>query len=244
MTYDVVTPVYSGPLDILVQLVNRRHVDVMELDLGELVEEFSDLLAREATDLDTTSGFVLMSAILICLKARFLMPEPEAVDLEAEMEMLDQRDRLLARLLSFLTYRDVGAVLHGMMVAESGFGRRAVGIDLDLGERPPRVPAGITAESLASAMVSIALETSLPAPELTLEHLDLDLPSIEDAIDQVRRRLAAELESTFERLVAHCSGRDEVAAYFLAVLELVRWGLVVASQDRSEDILVRNTSPA
>ncbi|MDE0370063.1 MAG: segregation/condensation protein A [bacterium] len=246
MTYEVETPVFVGPFDLLLQMVTRRHVDVMEVNISRVIEDYLASIEEKEVNLELASGFVLMAAMLIHLKARFLLPEPDQVDLEDEMELLDQRDRLLARLLGFLTYQGVATVLRERLREGSHYVGRSAGIDQDLGTRyPPSLPDGVTPAALAEIMTSLGEEVRAET-EIPLDHFDLDLPSVEDAIAAIRRRVAAELESTFEQLVAHCSNRAEVAAYFLAVLELARWGFVSVSQQDPDDISVRHSdaSPA
>jgi len=246
MTYEVETPVFVGPFDLLLKLVSRRHVDVMEVNISRVIEDYLTSIEEKEVNLETASGFVLMAAMLIHLKARLLLPEPDEVDLEDEMDLLDQRDRLLARLLGFLTYQGVATVLRGRLTQGAQYVGRSVGIDQDLGaQHPPSLPEGLTPAALAEIMTSLDEEVRAEV-EIPMDHFDLDLPSVEDAIAAIRRRVAAELESTFERLVAHCSNRAEVAAYFLAVLELARWGFVSVSQQDPDDISVRHSdaSPA
>ncbi|MDE0137248.1 MAG: segregation/condensation protein A [bacterium] len=241
MTYEVETPVFVGPFDLLLKMVTRRHVDVMEVNISRVIEDYLASIEEREVNLELASGFVLMAAMLIHLKARFLLPEPDQVDLEDEMELLDQRDRLLARLLGFLTYQGVATVLRERLTEGSRHVGRSAGIDQDLGTRqPPSLPDGVTPAALAEIMTSLNEEVRAEA-EIPMDHFDLDLPSVEDAIAAIRQRVAAELESTFERLVAHCSNRAEVAAYFLAVLELARWGFVSVSQQDPDDISVRHS---
>ena len=114
-----------------------------------------------------------------------------------------------------------------------------MGIDRELGgSPPPALPTDVTPRTLATLVEALA-ESKAPDPEFDVDHLDLDLPSVGDAIEDIRVRLAAELESTFERLVSHCTRRVEVAAYFLALLELTRWGIVSVAQDEPSEIAVR-----
>ncbi|MYD05084.1 MAG: segregation/condensation protein A [Acidimicrobiia bacterium] len=238
MSYQVATPVFNGPIDLLLQLVSRRHVDVMEVSLSAIIEEFFSLTESDHTDLNLSSEFVLIAAMLIHLKTRFLFPEPEAVDLEEEMALLDRRDRLLARLLSFLTYQDVASVFQHRLQHGSRYVGRSYGIDIELDiESAPILPATVTPDRLAEIMADLtAWETQEAA--LVMDHLDFDLPSVEDAMADVRVRIADALETTFEELVAHCLNRTEVVAYFLAVLELVRWGLVSVRQEDLDRIAV------
>ena len=176
MTYEVETPVFVGPFDLLLKMIGRRHVDVMEVNISSVIEDYLTSIKEKEVNLDMASGFVLMAAMLIHLKARFLLPEPDQVDLEDEMELLDQRDRLLARLLGFLTYQGVATVLHDRLQHGSQYVGRSVGIDQDLGTgNPPSLPEGMTPATLAEIMTSLIEEVRTEV-DIPMDHLDLDLP--------------------------------------------------------------------
>ncbi|MDE0170318.1 MAG: ScpA family protein [bacterium] len=244
MTYEVRTDVYNGPFDLLLQLVGRNHVDITKVRITGIVDDFLQTLHERDPGLDTTSGFVLMAAILIHLKARFLLPDEEEIDLEEELALLDERDRLVARLLTLLTFQDVATVLRYRFTEAGRHVGRSVGIDRPLARpRSPLLPEGVTPATLAALIDGMA-GTDLAEPEVEMDYLDLDLPSVGDAIEEIRTRIVAELESTFERLVAHCTRRVEVAAYFLAILELARWGVVSVAQNDPYEISVRRTRGA
>lgn len=240
MSYNIKTEVFEGPFDLLVSLVSRRQVDVMSISLTAIVNDYLSHLDRmRETDMEITSEFLLLAGSLIALKARMLLPE--GPDDEDEDDLLEERDQLLSRLLASLTFKDVAALLsHRMERAGRKIARNA-GLDRPLGDGgPPPLPA-VTARRLAEA----AARALAPAPEPDLDHLEMDLPSVEEALEDVRIRVAAEAASTFEQLVEHCTRRTEVAAYFLAMLELARLGAISVSQaDPFSDIAVRPAAGA
>ena len=240
MTLEVRTEVFSGPLDLLVQLIHRQFVDVTKVEISGIVGDF--LERREyglEQEMNTMSTFLMLIAMLMHLKARFLLPDEEPADLEEELALLDERDRILARLLTLLTFQDVATVLRHRMDESARYHKRAVGIDQEVGgSPPPTLPSDVTPRTLAELAADLT-GTEPPEPEMDIDHLDLDLPSVVDAMDDIRARISAQVESTFERLVAHCTSRVEVAAYFLAVLELARWGIVSVAQVRPSEIAVR-----
>lgn len=242
MTYEVRTAVFEGPFDLLLQLINGRHVDITKVNVTGIVNDYLESLAsKRELDLDVASGFVLMAAMLIHLKARFLLPDEEPINMEEELALLDERDRLLAHLLTFLTFQDVATVLGHRMALSGRYVGRSVGIDQELGgPKDPVIPPAVTPATLAD-MVAGLQKAEPPEPDIDVDHLDLDLPSVGDAIEEILLRIAAELESTFERLVAHCTRRVEVAAYFLAVLELARWGVLSVAQNHPSEISVRRS---
>jgi segregation and condensation protein A len=127
-----------------------------------------------------------------------------------------------------VTFKDVAAVLSARFQAANRFVPRISGIDQRLVTPAPEVvlpvdPAGL--RHIARRVVAGA------DTEPDLDHLDLDLPSVQAAVDELRARVAEVAETTFEDLVAHCTRRVEIAAYFLALLELARWGMVRLAQD-------------
>jgi len=228
MSYEVSTHTFDGPLDLLLQLVTARRLDIAEVSLGELVAEYLRYLemAREL-DLEITSEFLLIAATLIQLKARRLLPEDAEPDLDEELALAQERDRLLSRLLACLTYKDVAAVIAHRMEGAGRFVSREAGLDPGIRPRPPELRVTISAEGLA-ALAGRVLERRR---DPDLDHLDLDLPSVAEAIGDLRRRLGTEMQADFDALVAHVSRPVEVVAYFLVILELARWGLVRARQD-------------
>lgn len=231
MRYEVTTPVFEGPLDLLLQLITARQVEVTEVSLSDLVTEYLAYLElMRSFDLEVTSEFLVIAATLIQLKARRLLPDGSEVDLDDDLALAEERDRLLARLLACLTYKDVAAVIrHRMETTADLVGRRA-GPDPDV--LPPAPELRITTDAFGLAAVADRLLSRRQEPDL--DHLELDLPSVALAIEDARSRVARALELDFESLTGHCTRPMEVIAYFLAVLELTRWGLIVASQEELE----------
>lgn len=229
MSYEVKTAVFEGPLDLLLQLVTRHQVDIAGVSLIDLVTEYLEFIDEmRQLDLDVTSEFLLIAATLIQLKARHLLPEDVDIDLDEELALMEERDRLISRLLQCVTFKDVAAVLAHRFRANNRYVARSGGFDTDFVHRPRDVRLAITPTDLAK-LAQRALSTSNLEPDL--DHLDLDLPSVETAIEELRVRVASLAETTFDDVVAHCTRRVEVVAYFLALLELARWGMIDVAQD-------------
>lgn len=229
MTYHVKTAVFEGPLDLLLQLITRHQVDITAVSLGDLVGEYLTYLDEmRALDLDVTSEFLLIAATLVQLKARHLLPDDTEVDLDEELELMADRDRLLSRLLACVTFKDVAAVLTARLHHANRYLGRTVGLDDAVAVSPPEVVLNIDPTGLAGIAQRVLSARNV---EPDLDHLDLDLPSVQHALDQLRVRITEEAETTFDDLVAHCRRPVEVAAYFLALLELARWGMVEVAQE-------------
>lgn len=229
MSYHVRTSVFEGPLDLLLQLITRHQVDVTAVSLTDLVTEYIAHVDEMRTlDMDVTSEFLLIAATLIQLKIRQLLPSDTDFDLDEELELMEERDRLLSRLLMCVTFKDVAAVLSARLQASNRHVSRAGGMDDDIPVTPPDPIIGSDAAGIAQIAARVFSTRTL---EPDLDHLELDLPSVQSAIDELRARVADVAETTFEDLVAHCTRRVEIAAYFLALLEMARWGLVELAQD-------------
>jgi len=239
MTFHVKTKVFEGPLDLLLQLITKHQVEVTAVGLTEVVGEYVAFIDEmKDLDLEVTSEFLLIAATLIQLKAQSLLPTRGVFDLDEELALIEERDRLLSRLLVCVTFKDVAAVLQRRLQEANRFVPRTSGVDQPIASRPADLVVPIDVDDLA---VLAARIFSREGAEPDLDHLDLDLPSVEAAIEEIRARVTNETMSTFEELTAECTRTVEVAAYFLALLELARWGLIEVSQDDwLSEIVVRD----
>lgn len=236
MTFEVRTRVFEGPLDLLLQLITSHQLAITELSLSEVVTEYIAFLDdMRDLDLDVTSEFLLIAATLIQIKARHLLPDDEPIDLDEELAMAEERDRLLSRLLASLTFKDVAAVLQHRMEAAERYVPRTAGIPPDIVPVIPDARLGVT--SLGLAEIAEMVFTT-PDVDPDVDHLDLELPSVQDAMVDLQARMEASITSDFEDVVAHCTRDVEIVAYFLALLELARWGIVEVNQDDPNSAII------
>jgi segregation and condensation protein A len=232
MSFEVNTRVFEGPLDLLLQLITSHQLEITELSLVGIVNEYVAFI-DEMTDLDieVASEFLLIAATLIQLKARHLLPEDEPIDIDDELALAEERDRLLSRLLACLTFKDVAAVLRHRMDASERFVPRLVGLEGIGADIVPEVVIPVDIAGFAAIAERVFTE---PVLDPDVDHLDLDLPSVQDAMVDLQGRMASVVASDFDAVVAHCERDSEIIAYFLALLELARWGIVRVSQDIGE----------
>lgn len=228
MTYEVKTRVFEGPLDLLLQLITSHQVEITELSLSDLVTEYVGYLdLMSEMDLGVTSEFLLIASTLIQMKARHLLPDDREIDLDDELALAEERDRLLSRLLMNLTFKDVAAVLSHRIAANERYVARSLGLE---GVKAPSPSFVLPVD--AAGLAAIAERVFSDEDDLVdVDHLNLDLPSVQDAILDLQDRMATVVETDFESVVAHCSRSVEVVAYFLGLLELARWGILRVSQD-------------
>lgn len=228
MSFHVRTTVFEGPLDLLLQLITKHQMEITAVGLTDVVGEYLSFIGEmRELDLDVTSEFLLIAATLVQLKAQSLLPRPSEFDLDDELALAEERDRLLARLLASVTFKDVAAVLRRRLQEGNRFVPRISGLDQKITAPLPEITVPATPEDLASLMERVLARASV---EPDLDHLELDLPSVEMAIADLRERLRSATFASFEDLTEHCSRPVEVAAYFLALLEMARWGLIEVTQ--------------
>ncbi|MCL1598160.1 MAG: segregation/condensation protein A [Actinomycetia bacterium] len=232
MSFQIRTRVFAGPLDLLLQLITSHQVEITELSLLDIVNEYLAYV-DELSDLDmeATSEFLLIAATLIQLKARHLLPEDDPMLIDEELALAEERDRLLSRLLACLTFRDVAAVLrHRMGVASKSIARR-VGLPPHVEPPAPEVIIPVDLEGFATIADRVF---SIPFLEPDIDHLDLDMPSVQDAMVDLQGRMAGVVNADFDDVISHCTRDVEVVAYFLALLELARWGILRVNQEQMD----------
>ncbi|MDX1468439.1 MAG: ScpA family protein [Acidimicrobiia bacterium] len=239
MSFHVRTTVFEGPLDLLLQLITKHQLEITAVGLTGVVGEYLSFLDEmRELDIEVTSEFLLIAATLVQLKAQALLPGPRELDLEEELALSEERDRLLSRLLASVTFKDVAAVLLRRLQDGNRYVPRTSGIDQVV--KHPSVPPGlpVDAQDLGALFGKILHRAAL---EPDLDHLDLQLPSVEAAIEDLQKRIEMAAIASFDKLTEHCERPVDVAAYFLALLEMARWGLIEVSQDDwSAPITVRH----
>jgi len=243
MTFNVRTTVFEGPLDLLFQLITKRQVEITAIGLTEVVEEYLLFLDEmQEMDIEVTSEFLLIAATLVRLKAQALLPSDAGLDLDDELASAEERDRLLSRLLAGLTFKDAAAALMRRLEKGRPLVPRTSGLDQRIEAPAPEVTIPLSAEGVAALAGRVfARETQAP----DLDHFDFDLPSVGLAIDDLRSKVALAVVAGFDELTGHCTRPAEVAAYFLALLEAARRGLVeVSQQDWLSRIEVRSAESA
>ncbi|NAZ83178.1 segregation/condensation protein A [Kineococcus sp. R8] len=219
---------FSGPFDLLLGLITKHQLDITEVALARVTDEFiahirAASAAEEDWDLDEASEFLLVAATLLDLKAARLLPAADVEDSE-DLALLEARDLLFARLLQYRAYKQVAAVLAERFEESSRRVPRAVALEPHFERLLPELVLRVGPEQLA-ALAGRAL-TPRPVPLVGLEHLHASTVSVREQAALVVDRLRRSGSATFEDLVADAGEGPEgtlvVVARFLAVLELFR----------------------
>ena len=240
MSYRVRTQTYSGPFDLLLQLVTRQRVTIGSISISEVANQYLEEVDRMADlDLDVASDFLLVASTLLDIKAASLVPdEPllrrgEPEDEEDDLENLtpeEAREVLIARLIAYKQFRGAGAALGARMEAEGRMHPRTVGPDPEFLGLMPDYLEGITLRSLAviCADIDSRRETFL----LEAEHIAPRRLPVALTIASVDRLVRRRGSVTFSELVDGQDDPETVVANFLAILELFKRGLVRVRQDQ------------
>lgn len=220
---------FTGPFDLLLQLISRHKLDVTEVALSVVTDEFIAHIkaAGDAWDLDQTSQFVVVAATLLDLKAARLLPSGEMADAE-DLALLEARDLLFARLLQYKAYKQVVAVLVGRLAAESRRHPRQTGPDPRFASLLPKVRLAVSPEELA-ALAAKALAPKA-ADVISLAHLHTTTVSVREQANLLVDRLRRAGTLTFRALTADAENRVTTVARFLALLELFREQAVAFEQ--------------
>ncbi len=238
MAVAVSTPVYEGPFDLLLQLILKEDVDIYEVDLSRIVDEYlAELERMQELDLDIATEFLLIAATLVELKTRRLLPGSSDIDLDDEFALWEERDLLLARLLECKTFKDVAGVFSQLAEDADLSFPRVVGPDERFAALVPDLLEGTSLRSLQSA--AIRALAPKPAPIVDLFHVNPIRFTVADAVAELIAELPRDGRISFRRLTADLAERIEVIVRFLAVLELFKQGVVdLAQPERFGDIEV------
>ncbi|WP_307825180.1 segregation and condensation protein A [Micromonospora qiuiae] len=235
---------FTGPFDLLLQLIGKHKLDVTEVALHQVTDEFIAYIRAmgDAWDLDEASEFLLIAATLLDLKAARLLPAAE-VENEDDLALLEARDLLFARLLQYKAYKEAAA--HIAALEEVGGRRypRAVTLEPRYAEALPDLVLGIGPQRLLK--LAVRAMTPKPVPEVSIAHVHMVRVSVREHAGIIAERLRRAGTATFSLLCADCEATLEVVARFLALLELYRQGVVAFVQEQAlEELTVRWTGPA
>ncbi|MDH6702928.1 segregation/condensation protein A [Streptomyces sp. MAA16] len=232
---------FEGPFDLLLQLISRHKMDVTEVALSRVTDEFMAHIRAMGPDwdLDETTEFLVVAATLLDLKAARLLPAAEVED-EADLALLEARDLLFARLLQYRAYKQIADILDRRLDDEARRYPRTVGLEPHHAELLPEVVISIGAEGFARLAVK-AMQPR-PRPQVYVDHIHAPLVSVREQAGIVVARLKELGEASFRALVEDTDDTLTVVARFLALLELYREKAVALDQETAlGDLLVRWT---
>jgi segregation and condensation protein A len=220
---------FEGPFDLLLALIAKHKLDVTEVALSKVTDEFIAHIKGKGPewDLGQATEFLVVAATLLDLKAARLLPSGEVED-EEDLALLEARDLLFARLLQYRAYKQVAAVFAGRMADEAGRFPRAVSLEPHLAGLLPEVLLGLGPQEFA--VLAAKVFTPKPVPTVSVAHLHAPAVSVREQAALLVTSLRRSRRSTFRALIADADGTVVVVARFLALLELYREGAVAFEQ--------------
>lgn len=219
---------FDGPFDLLLQLIARHKMDITEVALGTVTDEFISYIkqlenSENGWDLDKTTEFLVVAATLLDLKAAKLLPSGE-VDDESDLALLEARDLLFARLLQYRAFKEIAAILSERIEREEKSFPRTVALEPHFAQLLPEVLIGVGAQRFAA--IANRVLTPKTTPIFSIDHLHRPLVSVAEQAVKVVEMLRKTGRVTFRSLVSDASSTLVVVARFLALLELYREGVV------------------
>ncbi|AEH09237.1 segregation and condensation protein A [Candidatus Protofrankia datiscae] len=222
---------FSGPFDLLLSLIAKHKLDVTEVALSQVTDEFVAHIRRlgPGFDLGQATEFLVIAATLLDLKAARLLPGAISDDEVEDLALLEARDLLFARLLQYKAYKEASLLFVGLMALEARHVPRAVPLEPRYAQALPEVQIGIGPADLARLAARLR-EPPLP-PQVATDHVHLPRINIREHMLAVLEKLRELGSASFQALCADCRQTIEVVARFLALLELFREGRVAFFQE-------------
>ena len=219
---------FDGPFDLLLQLISRHKMDVTEVSLSMVTDEFiSFIRALEASgegwELDQATEFLVVAATLLDLKAARLLPSGDVED-EEDLALLEARDLLFARLLQYRAFKEIAATFNERIVAADKSFARVVALDPALAALLPEVLIGVGAARFAA--IAERVLTPKVIPTVAVQHLHMALVSVAEESKMVVEALRHSKTLSFRNLISDADSTLVVVARFLALLDLYRQGVL------------------
>ncbi len=219
---------FDGPFDLLLQLISRHKMDVTEVALGVVTDDFIAYIralegSENGWDLDQTTEFLVVAATLLDLKAARLLPSGEVED-EGDLALLEARDLLFARLLQYRAFKAIAAIFSERLVREEKSFARVVALEPHFATLLPEVLIGVGPERFAA--IAQRLLAAKVVPTVGIEHIHRPMVSVMEEALRIVDELRVTGRSTFRHLISDAGSTIVVVARFLALLELYREGVV------------------
>ena len=219
---------FDGPFDLLLQLISRHKMDITEVALGTVTDEFISYIkqlenSENGWDLDKTTEFLVVAATLLDLKAAKLLPSGQ-IDDEADLALLEARDLLFARLLQYRAFKELSAIFAERIEREEKSFARLVALEPHFAQLLPEVLIGVGAQRFAA--IANRVLTPKTNPTFSIEHIHRPLVSVAEQALKVVEHLRRASRVTFRALIADADSTLVVVARFLALLELYKEGVV------------------
>ena len=219
---------FDGPFDLLLQLISRHKMDVTEVSLSMVTDEFISFIralevSGEGWELDQATEFLVVAATLLDLKAARLLPSGDVED-EEDLALLEARDLLFARLLQYRAFKEIAATFNERIATADKSFARVVALDPSLAALLPEVLIGVGAARFAA--IAERVLTPKVTPTVAIQHLHMALVSVAEESKMVVEALRHSKTLSFRNLISDADSTLVIVARFLALLDLYRQGVL------------------
>lgn len=223
--FDVRLANFEGPFDLLLQLISKHRMDVTEVALSQVTDDFIAHIRGmgDNFDLEVATEFLVVAATLLDLKAARLLPSGE-VDDEGDLALLEARDILFARLLQYRAYKEIAAIFQERNALEALRFPRAVALEPAFSGLLPEVLIGLGPDRFAALAQRILSPKIMP--QVSIDHIHSPLVSVKEQAQLLVDRLRRFRSTTFRALASDAPDTMTVVARFLAILELFKAGAI------------------
>jgi segregation and condensation protein A len=223
---------FEGPFDLLLQLISQHELDVTEVALHVVTDDFIAHLRESGDDwnLDETTEFLVVAATLLDLKAARLLPKGDVED-EEDLALLEARDLLFARLLQYRAYKQVAALFGELEAGALRRYPRSVALEDRFQSLLPEVMLGVSPTRFA--VLAATVFRPKPPARVSLDHLHMGRVSVREHVAVLRVKLASSGRASFAELVADCDHSIEIIARFLGLLDLYKENVILFHQEEA-----------
>lgn len=235
MGYKVKLEVFEGPLDLLLYLIKKNEIDICDIPISEITEQYLEYLElMRLLDLDIAGEFLVMAATLMHIKSRILLPLEEREKLEEEEEESDPREELVKKLLEYQKFKEAATRLEVLEANRRELFSRVIDEDVWVKDEE-----GPFFEANLFDLISAFSKVLTAIPRQTFQEIIVDEFSVEEKIGQILDHLKIHPKTYFKKLFEHITKRLEVVCTFLALLELIRMKEIIVRQPKLfDEILV------
>lgn len=229
MKYEIKLSAYEGPLDLLLALISKAKIEIRDIFISQITEQYLDYISREgAVDMDSASDFVQMAATLLYIKSRALLPRAREEDLDEEG--LTPEERLVKKLHEYQRFKEVSEKLRTM---ESEAGRQYYKLPEELTEEnAEELYLNANVAALADEFARLMARIAAPEPVHREVVYERDHYSVREQIRMILARLTIQPEMSFREMLSEEPNSEEVAVTFLSMLQLINKNKVTVEQDR------------
>ena len=238
MGYKIVLDSFEGPLDLLLSLIEKQKIDIYDIPINVITEQYLDYIEQmEILNLEVTSDFLLMAATLLQIKSKMLLPKVKVEAEEEEEE--DPREELVRRLLAYKKFKEAEAKLRNYEeIGLQSFTKPQE--DLTQFEEEEVDLGPLDVESLFMTLNRILNKRGLAVEDFDLGAIRRDEYSVKDCTENILRRLEDSRTIKFSQLLRADSSKNEIVAYFLSVLELMKAKTILVEQEYAfADLIIR-----